>query len=74
MGASYPKKGLRFGMGFRNGLPKEIEAFCAKCPALFALIVTPAKITEIRTQLTIKGSAAHQALAEVEAFFKKDGE
>lgn len=62
-------------MGFKGGLPVEIEALCAKCPQLFDLIVQPAKVTETRALLAVKGTAIHQAMMAVEEFLKKkDGE
>lgn len=71
LGPNDQKRGLRFGMGFRNGLPPEVISQCAECPAIFELIVIPARINEVRAQMTVKGSAPHQALALIEKYFAK---
>ena len=71
LGPNNQKKGLRFGMGFRNGLPSDIIAECTACPAIFELIVVPSKINEVRMLLTQQGSAPHQALVQIEQHFNK---
>ncbi len=73
LGPSAPKKGLRFGMGFRDGLTNDVLEKCEACPSLFELIVPPAEVTECRRKLTEKGSRKYQAKLAVEKFLK-DGE
>ncbi|MEG1913375.1 MAG: hypothetical protein RR091_12915 [Cloacibacillus sp.] len=73
IGPNAAKKGLRFGMGFRNGLPAEIKALCLSCPQLADLIVAPAEFAEKRKELSVKGSLSHQALAAFEAYLSKGG-
>ena len=70
LGPNAPKKGLRFGMGFKDGLTKDILEKCEACPSLFALIVPPSEVMECRRKLTEKGSAKHQALIAVEKYLK----
>lgn len=70
VGPNAPKKGLRFGMGFRNGLTKNIRELCEACPALFELIVLPSDVMAAREELTIKGSRKHQAMFTFEKYLK----
>lgn len=70
LGPSVPKKGLRFGMGFKGGLTKDMLEKCEACPSIFELIVPPAEVTECRKKLTEKGSAKYQAMLAVEKYLK----
>lgn len=70
LGPNAAKKGLRFGMGFRDGLTKDVLEKCEACPSLFELIVPPAEVTECRKKLTEKGSRKYQALLAVEKYLK----
>lgn len=70
LGPTDTKKGLRFGMGFKGGLPAEVAAMCERCPSIFALIVPPSEVTACREKLTVKGSAQHQALETIEKFIR----
>lgn len=70
LGPSAPKKGLRFGMGFRDGLTKDVLEKCKACPSLFELIVPPAEVMECRKKLTEKGSRKYQALLVIEKYLK----
>lgn len=70
LGPNAAKKGLRFGMGFRNGLTKDVLEKCESCPSLFELIVPPSEVMVCRKKLTEKGSRKYQALLVVEKYLK----
>lgn len=70
LGPNAAKKGLRFGMGFRDGLTKDMLEKCEACPPLFELIVPPSEVMECRKKLTEKGSRKYQALLAVEKYLK----
>ena len=74
MGPSSYKKGLRFGMGFRNGVPAEFQAECKECPSIFVLVVAPEDIARARFEIATKGSALNQAFISVEEYIKGGGE
>lgn len=71
MGPNAPKKGLRFGGGFRDGLPEGIRRMCGQCPAVFELIVPPAAVNETRKALAEKGSRLNSALEAVKNFLRE---
>ena len=70
VGPNVAKKGLRFGMGFRGGLTKNVLEMCEACPLLFELIVPPSEVITARTELTVKGSRKYQAMLTFEKYLK----
>lgn len=64
------KKGLRFNMGFRGGLPPEIKILCKECPDIFALMVTPAELMVARKDVSNKGSRMNQAYNSADKYFR----
>jgi len=61
IGPDMLKKGLRHNMGFRGGLPPEIQAICRNCPSVFTLMVSPAALAEAKKSAVIMGAPMEQA-------------
>lgn len=47
-------------MGFRGGLPPEIQAICKNCPSIFRLMISPADLAEGKKSAAIKGTPIDQ--------------
>lgn len=72
VGPNVRTKGLHFGSGFRDGLPRAVAELCSKCPEIFELFVEPAHLMEFREKMARKGTAEHQALLTASKFLTQN--
>lgn len=74
VGPNVRTKGLHFGAGFRDGLPKAVAELCVECPDIFELFVKPSRLTEFRAKMSMEGTAEHQVLAAASEFLIRGDE
>lgn len=71
VGPNVRTKGLRFGAGFRDGLPEAVAELCVECPDIFELFVEPSRLTEFRVKMSMEGTAEHKALEAASEFLTR---